>query len=79
MRERIKMAAAAGLALVAAIGITALATTPAARADCQPVACPAIAKICPQGQFACRPSPCNCALVCAAEGHGCNAAPEPQP
>jgi len=75
--ERLKLATAAGLALVAVMGLAALGTTPAARADCQPVACPAIAKICPQGQYACHPSPCNCALVCAAEGHGCNAATEP--
>jgi hypothetical protein len=54
---------------VAAIGLVALAT-PAAAA-CEPVACPAIAKICPQGQLACRVSPCNCALACVPEGQ-CN-------
>ena len=74
--ERMKLVTAAGLALVAVMGLAAaLGTTPAVRADCEPVACPAIAKICPQGQYACHPSPCNCALVCAAEGHGCNEAP----
>ena len=76
--ERMRIITMVGLALVVLVGLAALATTPVARADCQPVVCPAIIKICPQGQYACRPSPCNCAQVCAAEGHGCNAPTEPQ-
>ena len=76
-RQCVKLVSAIGVAVVVMVGLVALVTTPAARADCKPVACPAIIKVCPQGQFACRPSPCNCALVCAAEGHGCNEAGEP--
>lgn len=65
-----KLVGSLGIALVAAFAVIALAT-PVARAACQPVACPAIAKICPQGQIACRVSPCNCALACMPEGQ-CN-------
>ena len=75
--ERMKLVTAAVLALVVTMGLAALGATPAAHAACKPVVCPAIAFICPQGQVACRPSPCNCAFVCAAEGHGCNALHEP--
>ena len=74
----VKAISSIGIALAIMLGLAALATTPVALAGCQPVVCPAIAKICPQGQFACRPSPCNCALVCAAVGHGCNESSEPQ-
>ena len=75
--KSVKAISAAGIGLVIMMGLAALATTPVALAACQPIACPAIAKICPQGQIACRPSPCSCALVCAAEGHGCNTPSEP--
>jgi hypothetical protein len=72
-----KVITVVGFAWAVMLGLAALATTPVAHADCEPVVCPAIVKICPQGQLACRPSPCNCAQVCAAEGHGCNAPTEP--
>ena len=62
---------ALSLAMAAGV-IGAFSLNTPARADCEPVACPAIAKICPQGQVACRPSPCSCALACAPEGKGCN-------
>ena len=52
---------------IAVIGVVALAPT-VAKADCQPVACPAIAKLCPSGEFACRVSPCNCVLACVPPG-----------
>jgi len=66
-----KVATLFGMAVVAALAVVALAT-PVALAACQPVICPAIAKLCPQGQIACRVSPCNCAQVCQPEGVGCN-------
>ena len=56
---------------VALLGIAAL-FTPTAVA-CQPIACPAIAKLCPDGEIACRVSPCNCTQVCVPQGRGCNA------
>ncbi len=66
-----KVVALAGSAVVTLVGMIALAM-PVSFADCpQPVACPAIAKICPQGQVACRVSPCNCTLACVPEGQ-CN-------
>jgi hypothetical protein len=73
---RLKLAAAAAFVLVIGAAVSALTSATSVRA-CEPLACPAIVKICPQGQLACRPSPCTCAQVCAAEGHGCNAASEP--
>ena len=75
--ESMKVLTVFGLTLAVMVGLAALATTPVALADCEPVVCPAIVKICPQGQVACRPSPCNCSQVCAAEGHGCNKPNEP--
>ena len=71
MTRRFKVLSVVALALVAFVGVLAV-TAPVAVADCQPVACPAIAKICPQGQIACHPSPCSCALACQPEGVGCN-------
>ena len=71
--KNLRMASIALLGLLAVgVGLVGL-TTPVAAQGCEPVVCPAIALICPQGQLACRVSPCNCALACAAEGHGCNA------
>lgn len=75
--ESMKVITVFGLTLAVMVGLAALATTPVALAACEPVVCPAIVKICPQGQVACRPSPCNCAQVCAVEGHGCNKPSEP--
>ena len=75
-RFRLKLATAAAFMLVIGAAVSALTSTTIARA-CEPVVCPAIVKICPQGQLACRPSPCSCAQVCAAEGHGCNRESEP--
>jgi hypothetical protein len=45
--------------------------TPIETAACEPVICPAIVKLCPQGQVGCRVSPCNCAQACVPEGQ-CN-------
>lgn len=73
---RLKLATTAAFMLVIGAAVSALTAT-IAHAACEPVVCPAIVKICPQGQLACRPSPCSCAQVCAAEGHGCNAGSEP--
>ena len=55
-----------GLFAAAAIGVLAL-TAPLAVASCQPVACPAIGILCPDGDVACRVSPCNCKQVCVPE------------
>ena len=74
---RIKAFTVVGFVFVAGTAVLSLVTPPLAHAACQPVACPAIAKICPQGQIACRVSPCNCALACTAEGHGCQIPNEP--
>lgn len=67
---RVKIAAVSGLVVSIALGVLALAT-PVAVAACEPVVCPAIAKLCPDGQIACRVSPCNCALVCRPQADGC--------
>jgi hypothetical protein len=66
-----KMTLVAMIALVAAAAIGLVALAQPVAAACPPVACPAIAKICPQGQLACRVSPCSCALACVPEGQ-CN-------
>ena len=48
-------------------------SAPSSPDSCEPVACPAIAKLCPQGQIACHPSPCSCALACVPDqGRGCD-------
>ena len=74
---RTRILALVGITLVVAVGLAAL-LAPVALAACkEPVACPAIAKVCPQGQIACRVSPCNCTLACAVPGHGCNDGSEP--
>ena len=72
MKISAKIAASVLMLAVALLGVVALTTTPAS-ADCQPIACPAIAKLCPTGEIACRPSPCSCALACAPPGSpACN-------
>jgi len=70
--KSLRMAFVAGIVLVAvaAVGLVAL-STPVAAACNHVVGCPAIAKLCPQGQLACRVSPCSCALACVPEGK-CN-------
>jgi hypothetical protein len=73
-RLRIIATTASALMLGATVSLT---STTIARAACEPVVCPAIAKICPDGEVACRVSPCNCAQVCVPEGHGCNDVTEP--
>jgi hypothetical protein len=72
MTAKLRVFALLGFLAVALCGIGALAT-PAAAAGCEPVACPAIAKLCPDGEIACRVSPCNCTQVCVPQGRGCNA------
>jgi hypothetical protein len=67
----LKLSAAAAFLFSIALGVMALVTP--ALAACEPVACPAIAKICPDGQLACRASDCNCTLVCPPPGKGCRA------
>ena len=69
--KKAKVGAVVGLLAACVIGVTAL-VTPVAAQGCEPVICPAIAKLCPSGEIACRPSPCNCAQVCVPEGKGCN-------
>ena len=66
-----RVVAISGLLFIGALGFVAL-TSPTSAEGCKPVGCPAIAKLCPQGQIACRVSPCNCALACQPEGVGCN-------
>jgi len=71
MQRKMRLVAVAFVLLAGVVGVISLGTP--ALADCQPVACPAIAKICPSGQIACRPSPCSCALACVPDqGHGCD-------
>ena len=65
--------AIAVLAIFVSAGVLGVASmmTPV-QAACEPVACPAIAKICPSGELACRTSPCSCALACVPDqGQGC--------
>lgn len=70
MIQKVRAVALFASLSVALLGIAAL-STPSAVA-CQPIACPAIAKLCPDGEIACRISPCNCTQVCVPQGHGCN-------
>jgi hypothetical protein len=65
-----RIVALLGMAVVTVLAEAPLAT-PLETAACEPVVCPAIAKLCPQGQVACRVSPCNCAVSCKPEGQ-CN-------
>ena len=68
--QRARVLSVGGVVFVMTLGVLTLTATPETpAAGCEPVVCPAIIKICPQGQVACRVSPCNCALVCA---RGCN-------
>lgn len=60
-----------GLLVVTVLAIVATPATPVVYAACQPVVCPEIVKLCPQGQVACRVSPCSCAQACVPEGQ-CN-------
>ena len=68
--RRMKIVALLGMVVVTLLAVVA-PETPEVLAACEPVACPAIAKICPQGQMACRVSPCSCTLACVPEGQ-CN-------
>jgi hypothetical protein len=71
--QKVKLVAVAAVLLAGVVGVISLSLATPALADCEPVACPAIAKICPQGQIACHPSPCSCALACVPDqGHGCD-------
>ena len=71
MNQRIRALALFASLAAALCGIAAL-SVPAVAAGCEPVACPAIAKLCPDGEIACRVSPCNCTQVCVPQGRGCN-------
>ena len=71
MSHKVRVPAVIACSFSVLLGIAALVAPLEARA-CEPVACPAIAKLCPDGEIACRVSPCNCTQVCVPQGRGCN-------
>jgi len=71
MRNRIHAAALIVGSFALSVAVTALAT-PVQAQNCEPVICPAIVKLCPEGQIACRVSPCNCTQVCVRADRGCS-------
>ena len=68
----VRMGVLLAVLAVAVVGVTVLSTPVEARSCPHLVACPAIAKLCPNGEVACRVNPCSCALVCVPEGVACN-------
>ena len=68
MKTSAKIVTSLDMVAVALVGVVALTTTPVSAACQQPIACPAIAKLCPTGEIACRTSPCHCNLACAPPG-----------
>ncbi len=68
----VRVGALLAVLAVAVVGVTVLSTPVEARNCPHLVGCPAIAKLCPSGELACRVNACSCALVCVPEGVACN-------
>jgi len=71
MSRKVRAIALSVTSIAFSLGLAAVASSVQAQ-GCEPVICPAIAKFCPEGQIACRVSPCNCTQVCVSASRGCN-------
>ncbi|HET9300425.1 MAG TPA: hypothetical protein VFO11_10800 [Candidatus Polarisedimenticolaceae bacterium] len=70
MHQKVRALALLVASVAISVGLAAVAA-PSQAQSCEPVICPAIAKFCPEGQVACRVSPCNCNQVCVSADRGC--------
>ena len=70
MHQRVRAFALLAASIAISLGLATVASPPQAQ-GCEPVICPAIARFCPEGQIACRVSPCNCNQICVSAAKGC--------
>jgi len=70
MLRNVRALALTVASLALSVGLAAMASSVQAQ-SCEPVICPLIIKLCPEGQIACRVSPCNCNQVCVPADRGC--------
>jgi len=70
MHQKVRAFALLAASIAISLGLATVASPPQAQ-SCEPVICPAIARFCPEGQIACRVSPCNCNQICVSADKGC--------
>ena len=70
MHQKVRAFALLAASIAISLGLATVASPPQAQ-GCEPVICPAIARFCPEGQIACRVSPCNCNQICVSAAKGC--------